>query len=153
MNSLGIIPLREGDAAALSKLLKSDGDAYSKYFQPFSFDADSLVKILSTSKKDKFWGVYAADALIGFFMLRGMDAGYDIPSYGVYIAKDYSGKGVSRLTLQFVEVWSKLNDIQKVMIKVHPENHAAKSVYEKSGAVAAGIDPKNANLIYFLNIR
>ena len=153
MTSLSILPLNTGDAPTVSKLLKSDGDAYNRFFQPFPFDVDTLKKILSDIKKDKFWGIYSADTLIGFFMLRGLDAGFDIPSYGVYVAKEYSGKGVSSLTLQFVEVWGKLNNIQKVMIKVHPENHTAKRIYEKSGAVAAGMDPKNANLVYFLSIR
>ncbi|HCD37163.1 MAG TPA: hypothetical protein DEQ77_00220 [Candidatus Omnitrophica bacterium] len=153
MTSLSILPLKAGDAPAFSRLLKSDGDAYGRFFQPFAFDVVTLKKILLDIKKDKYWGIYSADTLIGFFMLRGLDAGFDIPSYGVYIAKEYAGKGVSRLTLQFVEVWGKLNNIQKVMIKVHPENHTAKRIYEKSGAVPAGIDPKNANLVYFLSIR
>lgn len=153
MTSLSILPLKAGDAPAFSKLLKSDGEAYCKFFQPFPFDVDTLRKILSDLKKDKFWGIYSADMLIGFFMLRGLDSGFDIPSYGVYVAKEYSGKGVSRLTLQFVEVWGKLNNIHKVMIKVHPENHVAKSVYEKAGAAASGIDPKNSNLVYYLTIR
>ena len=152
MNSLSVTLLSARDAEALSKLLESGGESYSKYFHPFSFDAGSLEKILSGLKKDKFWGIYIDNALIGLFMLRGLDAGFPIPSYGVYVAKEYSCKGLSSLTLHFITAWCKLNSIEKVMIKVHPENYTAKRIYEKSGAVPAGIDPKNANLIYYLSV-
>lgn len=152
MNSLSILSLKPADAAALSGLLKSDEVGYHRYFQPFPFDATTLEKVLAEAKMDRFWGIYIDTVLIGFFMLRGLDSGYDIPSYGVYVSKGRSGRGISGLTLNFVEVWCKLNNIRKVMIKVHPENLIAKRVYEKAGALPAGTDKKNGNLVYYLSI-
>ncbi|OGN79776.1 MAG: hypothetical protein A2X26_13200 [Chloroflexi bacterium GWC2_49_37] len=152
MRSFGIAPLKVEAAFELSKMLKADSTEYSKYFQPFRFDEDTLTAVLSAMREDQFWGVYSGDALVGFFMLRGFDAGFSIPSYGVYIAEKFSGNGISKLTLQFVRVWCRMENIPKVMIKVHPQNQIAKKAYEKSGAVLEGLDPKNANLIYALSI-
>lgn len=152
MDPLSIVPLNEGHAEVLSALFNADGGDYRKFFHPFPFDADSIRKILSELREDRFWGIYCGEALIGFFMLRGLDAGFSIPSYGAYIAKKYSGKGVSRLTLQFIEAWCKLNGIPKVMIKVHPENLAAKRSYEAFGVVPGGTDPKNGHLIYYRSV-
>jgi len=38
------------------------------------------------------------------------------------------------------------------MLKVHPENIVAKSIYERFGFKQAGIDQKNSNLIYYKSL-
>ncbi|MBL8155080.1 MAG: GNAT family N-acetyltransferase, partial [Anaerolineae bacterium] len=88
------------------------------------------------------------DALAGFFMLRGWDAGYDVPAYGVTIAQAYSGLGLARLSLDLSKTICRLRQVKRLMLKVHPENTVAKRLYEQAGFVQTGIDPRNANLIY-----
>ena len=99
-------------------------------------------------KEDKYFGIFTDNKLIGFFMLRGFDDGYNIPSYGVWIAPDYTGLGLAKLTLAFAISFCKLNKIKKIMLKVHPENVVAKRLYESMGFVNTGIDQRNDNLIY-----
>ena len=146
------IEIKEMDskqAKTLSELLKSSDKEYSKYFIPFSFDEKSIEKILTDAVKDKYLGVFAKQRLVGFYMLRGFDAGYEIPSYGVWISKEYSGCGLSKLTLQHAITYCKLNKIKKLMLKVHPENLVAKKIYEDFGFVQESVDTDNKNLIYF----
>lgn len=136
------------DAEVLSTLLSKSSPVYSKHFIPFPFDLKSIESVLSKAIKDKFYGVFVSGALVGFYMLRGFDEGYSIPSYGVWIAEEFSNKGLSTLTLQHAISFCKINSIKKIMLKVHPDNLVAKHIYEKFGFKQTGTDPKNHHLIF-----
>ena len=139
-------------SSEISALLRKESPDYSKYFVPFTFDSDTIYRILDNLKKDSFWGIFVVDKLVGFYMLRGFDEGYDIPSYGVWISKEYSNKGLSKFTLQHASSYCKINQIKKIMLKVHPGNTAAKTTYENFGFHQEGFDSKNNNLIYYKEI-
>jgi hypothetical protein len=81
-------------------------------------------------------------------MLRGWDAGYSIPSYGVFIREAFAGRGLSTMTLHMAISLCKRRGARTVMLKVHPDNVVAKKTYEKFGFVASGRDPKIDNIIY-----
>ena len=141
----------EGDE--LFKLLTSDDKSYSKYFIPFPFELEVIKNILREKKQDKFFGIFEESKLIGFYMLRGFDEGFNVPSYGVWISKSYSNKGLSTLTLYHAFAFCRLNNISKLMLKVHPQNTVAKNIYEKLGFREQGLDQKNNNLIYYKDIK
>ena len=143
-----IITLKVEQATELSEKLLSAPGAYSKYFTPFDFDRLTISKILSKARKDTFFGVYIAGKIVGFFMLRGLDKGYKIPSYGVWIAPSYTGKGLGELTLKHAVAFCRVNGIEKLMLKVHPENIIAKKLYERNGFTVVGNDEMNGNIIY-----
>jgi len=143
-----ITQLGAHDSAALSMMLRLNSTDYQRYFYPFSFEEQAINKMLVQAINDKYWGIWKENVLMGFFMLRGFDEGYKIPSYGVCIAEAHSGKGLLKLSLQFVLSWCRIYDIPKLMLKVHPENSIAKSVYEEIGFEYTGIDQHNHNLIY-----
>lgn len=153
--SLKTILIKDIDSSfahELTDLLTLEENEYSKYFIPFNFDFLTIKKILSKKKEDKFFGLFIDESLIGFYMLRGFDEGYEIPSYGVWISKKYSAKGLSKLTLQHALSFCKINGIQKLLLKVHPENKIAKTTYENFGFIKEGTDSKNDNLIYYKEV-
>jgi len=147
-DSIEIKKLSIQHATALSKALLSEKPKYLRYFTPFDFSIESITDILSKVNKDKYFGLFVNNELVGFYMLRGLDEGYKIPSYGVWISTKYSNKGLSKLTLFHSFSFCKLNNINKLMLKVHPENIIAKKLYESLGFVNTGIDDKNSNYIY-----
>lgn len=151
--SIEIKKIKIDQAKELSDLLLNSSKEYSKYFIPFQFDLDSISAVLSKAKKDIFFGVYVENKLVGFYMLRGWDAGYEIPSYGVWISESFSSKGLSKLTLNHAISICKINYIKKLMLKVHPDNLVAKKIYEDFGFVYEGIDAGIGHLIYFKNIK
>lgn len=140
------------DSRPLSDLMLSEDAGYSRYFIPFSFDYESIRSVLSNAKSDLYYGIFLANQLVGFFMLRGFDKGYEIPSYGVWITSRHSSKGLSKLSLQYTIAICKLNNIKKMMLKVHPDNLIAKDIYESFGFVYQGVDPKNKHLIYNIEL-
>jgi RimJ/RimL family protein N-acetyltransferase len=152
MKDIEINLLDASNAQEISSLLTSSSKQYSSYFIPFSFDEKNIESLLHQAIKDKFYGVFVSGRLVGFFMLRGFDEGYSIPSYGVWIAEEFSNKGLSTLTLQHAISFCKINSIKKVMLKVHPDNLAAKHIYEKFGFKQTGTDSKNHHLIFHKDI-
>ena len=150
VSDLFISSLNVNDADDLNKLINFTYKQHSKYFTPFN--NDSLLKILKQVKLDKYFAIHYNNKLIGFFMLRGFDEGYKIPSYGVWILPQYTNKGIAKLTLQYAVTFCKINNIPKLMLKVHPENNVAKDMYLKYGFVITGKDEKNDNIILHKDI-
>lgn len=151
--SLEIKRINTNQANELSDLLLKSSKEYSQHFIPFEFDLDSVITAMSKANKDMFYGVFIDSEIVGFYMLRGWDAGYEVPSYGVWIAENYSSKGISKLTLTHAISICRINSIKRLMLKVHPENLVAKKIYEDFGFVYEGIDPRIGHLIYFKDIK
>jgi RimJ/RimL family protein N-acetyltransferase len=135
-------------AKELSDLLQNENSEYSKYFIPFEFDIQTISNKIKNLNRDSFWGIYVNDKIVGLYMLRGFDEGYEIPSYGVWISKEFAGKGLSKLTLQHAISYCRINLIKEIMLKVHPENLIAKKIYEDFGFIKTGVDSSNNNFIY-----
>ena len=133
MNDLYVLKLLPADASPLSGLLTADNHVYQQYFIPFPTDIKSLEKKLESIREDRYWGMWFESKLVGFFMMRGFDEGYQRPSFGVYISSVYSGKGLSGLALDYCMSWCRVNKIETMILKVHPDNRYARQAYEKAG--------------------
>jgi len=136
------------DAFRLSRLLLSAPPEYSQFFTPFNFDRKHIQGILARACRDLYYGVFVEKTLAGFYMLRGLDQGFKIPSYGVWISPSCSRRGLATLTLAHALAVCKMNDIAVVMLKVHPQNTAAKALYERFGFIQIGVDPANQSLVF-----
>lgn len=148
IESLEIKELKLQDVSNLVNKLSENSVEYLKLFTAFDLNTDTINSILSKAVNDKYFGIFLSNKIVGFYMLRGFDDGFDIPSYGVIISSDYSNKGLSRLTLYHAFTFCKINGIKKIMLKVHPENTYAKNLYESVGFERTGFDEKNGNYIY-----
>lgn len=147
-----IIPLKTEDAPRLSAMLRAQTPAYVRFFTPFSFAQDAIADILAQQQRDIFMGIYWQEDLAGFFMLRGWDEGYEAPSYGVLIDERYSGYGLTRLSLKMVKTICKLRRSPRIMLKVHPENIAAKTLFEEARFIQTGVDAASGYLVYHFEL-
>lgn len=152
INELLIRPLAFSDASIISNFLLIQDKEYIKFFTPFSFDVETISSILSKKNKDGYFGIIWKDRVIGLFLLRGWDDGYQIPSYGVVIDQMYNNRGLGQLTMEFSKAYCRLCACHQIMLKVHPQNKVAQHIYEKNGFVQTGIDSKNNNWIYKINL-
>ena len=130
-------------------LLTADDKDYRQYFVPFaSTGITSLEKRLASASEDRYWGIWFKDNILaGFFMLRGFDEGYMRPSFGVYIAGAYSGKGLAGFALDYSMSWCRINNIEAMMLKVHPDNRYARRSYEKAGFTVVGTCPLTGHTV------
>jgi RimJ/RimL family protein N-acetyltransferase len=144
---ISIFELAAHDSQELSQMLLCGRSGYGQYFHPFSFARDDLNANLSAAEQDRYWGIRCGETLAGFFMLRGWDEGFDRPSFGVYISESFSGRGLSKLALQYALSWCRLNGVSAVMLKVYPDNIHARRVYEQEGFEFLGICPETGHRI------
>lgn len=152
MNSIepALIELRQlnlTDLPDIVELWDKDPADYNLHFIPFEMNLQNLKSIIEQADKDLFIGVFVAKKAAGFFMLRGFDNGYEIPSYGVWISKQYANKGLAKLTLQHSIAICRMSGVKKIMLKFHPENIIAMKMYKKFGFIETGIDEKIGHII------
>lgn len=153
MKNLILRPLSVADAPAFSTMLSAQPPEYIQYFRPFDFDAETLTKLLDAARDDVYMGFFLDATIAGFFMLRGWDSGYAIPAYGVTIAQAFAGIGLATLSLDASKTLCRLRGVERLMLKVHPDNLTAKHLYEKAGFVQSGVDTRNANLVYHYDFK
>ncbi len=148
MQALSVRALDVADAAMLAQFLAAQPHDYLRYFTPFAFDEPTVSGILARRVEDIYEGLFWQGELVGFFMLRGWDEGYSVPSYGVVVGEAYNHRGLGRLTLELAKVICRLRGCARLMLKVHPENAAARHLYEQSGFHFSGIDGGSQQRVY-----
>ena len=99
-------------------------------FNPHDFNIKSLLKNIH-NKKDFFVCLFFKKKIIGYGMLRGWKDGYEVPSLGIMIDKDYRGIGASKLLMNYLHIICKFKNCEKVMLKVNKDNKRAINLYEK----------------------
>jgi RimJ/RimL family protein N-acetyltransferase len=139
------------DAAALSAMLKAQSQTYTRFFNPFNFDWETIASLLAKRSLDVFMGMYWQAELRGFFMLRGWDEGFEVPAYGVLIDEKYGGYALAQLSLRMAKSICKLRGATRMLLKVHTDNEAARALYEEAMFVQTGVDAQSGNLIYHFN--
>jgi RimJ/RimL family protein N-acetyltransferase len=149
LSDLQIRVLVESDASAVGELLIADPPEYRQHFEPFSGNVSELASRFRDAGDDRYWGVFAdGGELLALVMLRGLDAGFVAPAFGIYVAERHAGSGIGTLALAFAETWCRLNELTEIMLTVHPENAAARRMYERRGFDATGEQSALGHLIY-----
>jgi RimJ/RimL family protein N-acetyltransferase len=149
LSELQIRGLGDADALALSSLLTADPPEYRKHFHPFPTDAAGIAAMLAAAKEDHFWGIVAGGGqLVAVMMLRGFDAGFAAPAFGVYVGEAWSRRGLATLALAFAQAWCRLNGCPDIMLTVHPDNAPARDMYEREGFLFSGEHSAIGHRIY-----
>lgn len=144
--------LAPGDAAGLAVLLRAQRADYMRGFFPFTFDEPTIRGLLERAVKDRYWGIMADGRLAGFFMLRGMDEGYAMPSFGVAVGESCAGRGLATRALARAIGWCRTNGVARLMLKVAEDNAAALAVYRRAGFTFGERDQKTRHLIGTLEL-
>lgn len=104
---------------------------YMNNFAPHPFDEKHAKDICEYTGRDLYYAILLNETkIIGYCMLRGWDEGYEIPSLGVCILKQYQGYGFGKTIVNFLESLCRLNGCSRIMLKVKRENAVAKRLYE-----------------------
>jgi RimJ/RimL family protein N-acetyltransferase len=133
LGELEIRALGEADAESVSRLLSADPPSYRKHFEAFPEGTAGVAAMLAAATKDRYWGIADEAGLGALVMLRGLDAGFRAPAFGVYVGEKWSRRGVATLALAFAQAWCRLNGTPDIMLTVHPENRVAREIYEREG--------------------
>ncbi len=113
------------------------GDHTSKNFHPHLFDQETALAITTYKGKDSYIGAFSGHELIGYGMLRGWDAGYNVPSLGIYLAPLYRGRGYAKVFMLEMHRQAYELGATQIRLKVYASNLPARRLYEQLGYIFA----------------
>lgn len=133
----------------LSNFFENNKSDY--YFHPHNLNFDTLLNIIKATTKD-FYGIFMNNNnnIIGYGILRGWDEGYNVPSLGILIDKNYRNKGYSKKIMKELHNIAKIRGASTIRLTVLKENLTAINLYKNIGYKLLEKD-KN-NLIGFKQI-
>lgn len=148
---LTVRPLLVEDAAVVSVMLRAQPPEYARFFYAFSFDESAIALMLARRVRDVYTGVFWEGELVGFFMLRGWDAGFEVPSFGVLIDEKHRGGAFMRLSLDMAKLICRLAGAPRLLAKIHPDNVSPRGA-RRLGLVQTGVEAETGNVIYHLEL-
>ncbi len=150
--SIVIRPFADADATAALALLLSASAEYVRFFRPFEFEIGTVNRLVRAARLDRWFAIEivrdgAAAVPVGFYTLRGIDEGFPAPMYGIFIAEEFNGLGLARLSLAHAESMCRLNGWPNLLLNVNPANTRAFALYEASGFRFLRFDPVSGNQV------
>ena len=148
---LTIRPLLAEDAAEVSALLRAQPPGYARFFYAFGSEAGEIAALLARRERDVYSGMYWQGRLVAFFMLRGWDAGYEVPSFGVVVDAEHRGRAFMRIALDVAKLVCRLSGASRLMAKIHPDNVSPRGA-RRLGFTQTGVEPETGNVIYHMSL-
>ena len=102
-------------------------------FSAFPLKKETAILICSQNHLDKYYLYIEENIIKGFSMLRGWDEGYSIPSFGIFVDKDFQGLGLGSKILNLTLEKCRSLGCQKVRLSVFSSNKIAYKLYTNFG--------------------
>lgn len=136
VEGMQVRPLRHTDFEALERLFLANAvPEVTRHFHPFDLDSETARRLTTYAGADRHYVAELAGEVVGLSMLRGWDAGYDVPSFGILVDRASTGRGVgTRLTLFTIDEARRLG-CPRVRLSVYATNAVAYRLYRGLGFV------------------
>ncbi|HEY6802742.1 MAG TPA: GNAT family N-acetyltransferase [Pyrinomonadaceae bacterium] len=146
-----IRPLNVEDAGIVSVMLLAQRTEYARFFYAFEFSEEHIAQILSRRIKDVYSGLFWQGELVGIFMLRGWDDGYEVPSFGVFVDEKYRGGAFMKISLELAKLICRLSGCRRLRATIHPDNVSSRGAI-RLGFVESGGTTEAGNIIYHMDL-
>jgi [ribosomal protein S18]-alanine N-acetyltransferase len=113
-----------------------------EFFKPHPFSLRDAVRVCNNRGKDLYIAAFVNAEIAAYGMLRGWDAGYSIPSIGIYVCRKFQGKGFGRWFMGELHRLASERGAEKIRLTVLKNNQKAISLYKKLGYVLDGSHPE-----------
>ncbi len=146
-----IRPLTIDDARTVSAMLRSQPPEYSRFFYAFGFGEDQVAEVLARTTRDVYSGIFWCGELVAIFMLRGWDAGFDVPSFGVFVADKHRGGAFMKIALDVAKTICRLSGARQLRATIHPDNVSPRGA-ARLGFVQTGELTETGNIVYHMDL-
>jgi RimJ/RimL family protein N-acetyltransferase len=146
-----IRPLRVEDAGEVSSMLRAQPAEYARFFYAFGNSKGEIESILASRKRDVYSGMFWRGRLVGIFMLRGWDAGYEVPSFGVLVDEKQRGRAFMRISLDVAKLICRLAGARRLMAKIHPDNISPRGA-RRLGFTQTDVEAETGNVVYHMEL-
>jgi glycosyltransferase involved in cell wall biosynthesis/GNAT superfamily N-acetyltransferase len=134
MERLVLRPLEKGDEKALTRFfVRNRGPAITATFDPFPLTAEAAREITCEPHRDRYYGAFLGDRVVGMAMLRGWDEGYEVPSFGVVVDADFHGRGFGGRLTDFAIGEAERLASPGIRLSVYASNPVAHQMYLHRG--------------------
>jgi ribosomal protein S18 acetylase RimI-like enzyme len=123
--------------AELAEIFSEIDDSF---FRPHPFTREEARRIAGQAGRDVYALLMDGTEPIAYGMLRGWDEGYTTPSLGIAVRSRWRRRGYGRQMMEHLHSEARRRGAQHVRLRVHPQNVAARSLYESLGYVPIGED-------------
>lgn len=126
----------ETDLSVLAQFFERNNvPSVTKQFDPFPLNHETAFLITRVQHQDRYYVAFLDSCLVGFAMLRGWDAGYSVPSFGILIDIDHYQNGYGSMMLQYVIEQACALNCPQIRLSVYGSNHGALLLYQSHGFV------------------
>ena len=139
------------DAAAVAGLLRAQPPEYARFFYALGSGEEEVARVLAARDRDVYSGMFWRGELAAVFMLRGWDAGYEVPSFGVLVDVRRRGRAFMRIALDVAKLTCRLSGAKRLMAKIHPDNVSPRGA-RRLGFVQTGVEAETGNIIYHMEL-
>jgi ribosomal protein S18 acetylase RimI-like enzyme len=142
-SGLAIAPLRPADAEALADFFHTlAGDPETgRFFHPHPLSADAARELAAGSWRDRYYLARYRGHVAAYSMLRGWDAGFEVPSFGGCTHPALRDAGLGHAVLAHAIAAARATGARRLRLTVYRDNERAVHVYRKFGFV---FTPRNA---------
>lgn len=123
----------------------------ARFFHPHPFDAEHAHRLAHDRGLDLYYVLVEGDHILGYGMLRGWAAGYDIPSLGLILDPAVQGLGLGETFMRLLHHAAARRGAMRIRLKVYPENTPALRLYQKLGYEFKG-EVEAGQLVGFLDL-
>jgi len=115
----------------LYNALKKEG--YGKCFHPHPLTPSAARDIANYVGKDRYYIQVGNNSVLGYGMLRGWDAGHNVPSLGIAIHPSVHRKGLAKEFMKFLHEKASQMGATRIRLKVYDQNIPALRLYKLLG--------------------
>ncbi|HYQ73351.1 MAG TPA: GNAT family N-acetyltransferase [Gammaproteobacteria bacterium] len=126
-----VCPDLEEALAGFFSILRTEGA--EAHFHPHPLTAEEARRLCHSNGRDLYYVLVEEQQVLGYGMLRGWDAGYDIPSLGIAIRRSARGSGLASLLMKFLHTAAQRRGATQIIMKVYRDNLVARRLYEHIG--------------------
>ena len=137
--------LRTGDGEALARLLEDHAATEAaRVFHPFPLTRDTALRLVTAARADRYWGAWIDGRMVGFAMLRGWDAGFEVPSFGILVDCRFRRRGIgTTLTAEALQT-ARIAGCRWVRLTVYASNRVALRLFDRAGFREVSREPGSA---------
>jgi ribosomal-protein-alanine N-acetyltransferase len=104
-----------------------------RFFHPHPLTEAGARLVCEHSGADLYYALHTEERILAYGMLRGWDAGFEIPSLGMVVAADSRGRGLGKVVVSLLHEAARQRGAQRIRLKVYSENKVAQRLYRSLG--------------------
>lgn len=133
-----LVPGDFAEACRFFAAIREDPDRAR--FRPHGFDDENARRVTGHAGADLYAGAFNGSRMIAYGMLRGWNEGHTVPSLGIYVHRDFRGRGAGRWMLERLHASAAELGATSVRLTVDRDNRGAVRLYEAIGYIFGPLD-------------